>query len=74
MPFTKSILLLLLFAPVYLPAQSIVIDTHEDTPQQFLDDHYDIGSTDPSEPVFISLDKARDGSLGAVFFSIWANS
>jgi membrane dipeptidase len=69
----KSVLLLLLFAPVCLAGQSIVIDTHEDTPQQFLDDDYDIGSADPSEPVFISLDKARDGSLGAIFFSIWAN-
>jgi membrane dipeptidase len=70
----KSVLLLLLFAPVCLPAQSIVIDAHEDTPQQFLDDHYDIGSTDSSEPVFISLEKARDGNLGAIFFSIWVDS
>jgi membrane dipeptidase len=70
----KSILLFLLFAPLCLLAQSITIDTHEDTPQQFLDDQYDIGSTDSSEPVFISLDKARDGNLGAIFFSIFVNS
>ena len=26
---------------------AIVIDTHADTPQRFLDENYDIGSTDP---------------------------
>jgi hypothetical protein len=50
---------------------AIVIDTHEDTPQRFLDENYDIDSTDPKDPEFISLDKARAGNLGAVFFSIW---
>jgi membrane dipeptidase len=50
---------------------AIVIDTHEDTPQRFLDEDYDIGSNDPKDPDFISLDKARTGNLGAVFFSIW---
>jgi membrane dipeptidase len=50
---------------------AIVIDTHEDTPQRFLDENYDIGSTDPKDPEFISLDKARAGNLGAVFFSIF---
>jgi membrane dipeptidase len=50
---------------------AIVIDTHEDTPQRFLDEHYDISSTDPKDPEFISLDKARAGNLGALFFSIW---
>jgi membrane dipeptidase len=50
---------------------TIVIDTHEDTPQRFLDENYDIGSTDPKDPEFISLDKARAGNLGALFFSIF---
>jgi len=50
---------------------AIVIDTHEDTPQRFLDENYDIGSTDPKDPEFIRLDKARVGNLGAEFFSIW---
>jgi membrane dipeptidase len=49
---------------------AIVIDTHEDTPQRFLDENYDIGSTDPRDLDFISLDKARSGNLGALFFSI----
>jgi membrane dipeptidase len=51
----------------------ITIDAHEDTPQRFLDENYDVGSTDPSDTDFISLDKARAGHLDAVFFSIWAD-
>jgi membrane dipeptidase len=50
---------------------AIVIDTHADTPQRFLDDNFDIGSTDPKDIGHISLDKARAGNLGAEFFSIW---
>ncbi|HUA14943.1 MAG TPA: dipeptidase [Verrucomicrobiae bacterium] len=50
---------------------AIVVDTHADTPQRFLDEGYDIGSTDPNDPGHISLDKARRGNLGAEFFSIW---
>ncbi len=44
---------------------AIVIDTHADTPQRFLDENYDIGSTDPNDHGHISLDKARAGNLGA---------
>src|SRR5437867_561908 len=50
---------------------AIVVDTHADTPQRFLDENYDIGSTDPNDHGHISLDKARAGNLGAEFFSIW---
>jgi membrane dipeptidase len=50
---------------------AIVIDTHADTPQRFLDENYDIGSTDPNDNGHISLDKAKAGNLGAEFFSIW---
>jgi membrane dipeptidase len=50
---------------------AIVVDTHADTPQRFLDEGYDIGSTDPKDTGHISLDKARRGNLGAEFFSIW---
>jgi membrane dipeptidase len=50
---------------------ALVIDTHADTPQRFLDGNYDIASTDPKDPGHISLDKARAGNLGAEFFSIW---
>jgi membrane dipeptidase len=50
---------------------AIVIDTHADTPQRFLDENFDIGSTDASDHGHISLDKAKAGNLGAEFFSIW---
>jgi len=62
--------------PVSARAQAIhdsalIIDTHADTPQRFLDEDFDIGSTDPNDVGHISLDKARRGNLGAEFFSIW---
>ncbi len=50
---------------------AIVVDTHADTAQRFLDGGFDIGSTDPNDKGHISLDKARAGNLGAEFFSIW---
>ena len=64
--------------PVSARAQSIqdsaiVIDTHADTPQRFLDEGFDIGSTDANDIGHISLDKARRGNLGAEFFSIWVD-
>ena len=52
---------------------AIVVDTHADTPQRFLDENFDIGSTDPNDVGHISLDKARRGNLGAEFFSIWVD-
>src|SRR5437879_8101198 len=50
---------------------AIVVDTHADTPQRFLDDNFDIGNTDPKDNGHVSLDKARAGNLGADFLSIW---
>jgi membrane dipeptidase len=50
---------------------AIIVDTHADTPQRFLDQNYDLGNTDPNDPGHISLDKASAGNLGAEFFSIW---
>ncbi len=52
---------------------ALVVDTHADTPQRFLDEGFDIGSTDPKDIGHISLDKARRGNLGAEFFSIWVD-
>ncbi|HZQ94724.1 MAG TPA: dipeptidase [Candidatus Sulfotelmatobacter sp.] len=52
---------------------ALIVDTHADTPQRFLDQGFDIGSTDPSDIGHISLDKARRGNLGAEFFSIWVD-
>src|ERR1035438_987835 len=50
---------------------ALIVDTHADTPQRFLDEGFDIGSTDPNDTGHISLDKAKRGNLGAEFFSIW---
>ncbi len=52
---------------------ALVIDTHADTPQRFLDQGFDIGSNDPSDIGHISLDKIARGNLGAEFFSIWVD-
>jgi membrane dipeptidase len=52
---------------------AIIVDTHADTPQRFLDEGFDIGSTDPNDIGHLSLDKARRGNLGAEFFSIWVD-
>jgi membrane dipeptidase len=52
---------------------ALIIDTHADTPQRFVDEGFDIGSTDPNDYGHISLEKARKGNLGAEFFSIWVD-
>ena len=52
---------------------AIVVDTHADTPQRFLDEGFDIGSTDANDVGHLSLDKAQRGNLGAEFFSIWVD-
>jgi len=52
---------------------AIVVDTHADTPQRFLDEGFDIGSTDAHDNGHVSLEKARRGNLGAEFFSIWVD-
>ena len=57
----------------HIDDSAIIIDTHADTPQRFLDEGFDIGSTDPNDNGHISLDKARRGNLGAEFFSIWVD-
>ena len=43
---------------------AIVVDTHADTPQRFLDANFDIGSADAKDVGHISLDKARAGNSG----------
>jgi membrane dipeptidase len=48
---------------------SIIIDTHADTPQRFLDDRFDLG--DPLNGGNLNLDSIHKGNLGAEFFSIW---
>src|SRR5579859_7586409 len=50
---------------------AIVIDTHADTPQRFLDDQYDLG--DALKGGEFNLESAKKGGLGAEFFSIWVD-
>jgi membrane dipeptidase len=52
-------------------ASAIVIDTHADTPQRFVDEHFDL--SDPLGPGELNLASARSGNLGAEFFSIWVD-
>ncbi len=48
---------------------ALVVDTHADTPQRFLDDGFDLaGPLDGGE---LNLDAIDRGNLGAEFFSIW---
>jgi len=51
---------------------SIVVDTHDDTTQRFLNGKFDIGArhTDGS----IDVPRMRGGGLDAIFFSIWIPS
>jgi membrane dipeptidase len=48
---------------------AIVVDTHADTPQRMLDDHYDL--TEPLDGGYLNFASAKQGNLGAEFFSIW---
>jgi membrane dipeptidase len=49
---------------------ALVIDSHADTPQRFLDENYDLA--DPLNGGNFNLESAKQGGLGAEFFAIWA--
>jgi len=51
---------------------SIVVDTHDDTTQRFLDGKFDLGPR--SATGSIDIPRMREGNLGAIFFSIWMPS
>src|ERR1700676_2064448 len=51
---------------------SIVIDTHDDTTQRFLDGGFDLGSRKTLGR--IDIPRMKEGGLGAIFFSIWIPS
>lgn len=50
---------------------ALIIDTHADTPQRFLDENFDLGQNTPIFEGHIDLGKIKQGNLGAEFFSIW---
>src|SRR5256886_10572384 len=51
---------------------SIVVDTHDDTTQRFLDGKFDLGTRSSSGS--IDIPRMREGNLSAIFFSIWMSS
>ena len=51
---------------------SIVVDTHDDTTQRFLDGKFDLGPRNTTGS--IDIPRMREGNLGAIFFSIWMPS
>jgi membrane dipeptidase len=55
--------------PAGVHQSAIVIDTHADTPQRFVDEHFDLA--DPLGSGNLNLDSIHKGNLGAEFFSIW---
>jgi membrane dipeptidase len=55
--------------PIALHHASLVIDTHADTPQRFLDEGWDLAG--PLGTGMLSLDAAKNGGLDAEFFAIW---
>jgi membrane dipeptidase len=57
--------------PQSIHASAIVIDTHADTPQRFLDENFDLGQNTPVSSGNMDLGKIKEGNLGAEFFSIW---
>src|SRR5881398_3315797 len=55
--------------PAKVHSSALVIDTHADTPQRFVDEHWDF--TDPLNGGMLNYDSAKKGNLDAQFFSIW---
>jgi membrane dipeptidase len=57
--------------PAKVHAEAIVIDTHADTPQRFVDENWNF--TDPLNGGMLNYDSAKKGNLDAQFFSIWVD-
>jgi membrane dipeptidase len=51
---------------------SILVDTHDDTTQRFLDGKFDLGERNAAGS--IDIPRMKEGGLGAIFFSIWIPS
>ena len=57
--------------PAAVHQSAIVIDTHADTPQRFVDENWSF--TDPLNGGMLNYDSAKKGNLAAQFFSIWVD-
>ena len=51
---------------------SLVIDTHDDTTQRFLDGGFNLGARHASGS--IDIPRMKEGGLGAIFFAVWVSS
>ena len=56
-------------SPEWVHRSALIIDTHADTPQRFVDEHFDLA--DPLGGGNLNLESIHQGNLGAEFFSIW---
>ena len=68
-PRSKSRRLSNMTDPAEVHAAAIVIDTHADTPQRFVDEGWDF--TAPLGDGMLNLETARAGNLAAEFFAAW---
>src|SRR5207237_6011622 len=50
---------------------AIVVDTHADTPQRFLDEGFDLATETNPHDGHEEFGKIQPGNLGPEFFSIW---
>jgi membrane dipeptidase len=57
--------------PAQVHASALVIDTHADTTQRFVDENWNF--TDPLNGGMLNYDSAKKGNLDAQFFSIWVD-
>jgi membrane dipeptidase len=57
--------------PAAVHKSAIVIDTHADTPQRFVDENWSF--TDPLNGGMLNYENAKKGNLAAQFFSIWVD-
>jgi len=55
--------------PAQVHLEAIVIDTHADTPQRFVDEGWDFSGN--LSQGMLNLETARKGNLAAEFFAIW---
>ena len=57
--------------PAFVHQSAIVIDTHADTSQRFVDENWNF--TDSLNGGMLNYDSARKGNLDAQFFAIWVD-
>jgi len=57
--------------PAQVHASALVIDTHADTPQRFVDEDWNF--TDPLNGGMLNYDSAKKGNLDAQFFAMWVD-